>query len=92
MMIDLKQKFLDEVEASIKSLKMDATGFGRSAVNNPNFVFELRAGRESRQETIEKVRNFVIAEKQRRKKAKAREKAKAWRKLERDALAAGFTR
>lgn len=38
---------------------MPATRFGREAVRDPRFVFDLRRGREPRPGTIERVRAFL---------------------------------
>jgi hypothetical protein len=35
------------------------TRFGREAVNDPRFVFDLRNGREPRPSTVAKVRQFM---------------------------------
>lgn len=40
---------------------MPATRFGREAVSDPRFVFDLRRGREPRPQTIERVRAFLEA-------------------------------
>ena len=40
---------------------MPATRFGREAVKDPRFVFDLRRGREPRSGTIRRVRAFLEA-------------------------------
>jgi len=35
------------------------TRFGRDAVNDPRFVFDLRRGREPRQQTVERIVHFL---------------------------------
>jgi len=40
---------------------MPAARFGREAMKDPRFVFDLRRGREPRQRTIERVRAFLEA-------------------------------
>jgi hypothetical protein len=40
---------------------MPATKFGRDAMGDPRFVFDLRRGREPRERTIRRVRDFLEA-------------------------------
>lgn len=51
--------FRYEVEAHLKATGLTPTAFGRVAVADPNFVFNLRNGREPRRDTIAKVRDFM---------------------------------
>lgn len=53
------QVFSEEVEKYLARTKLKPTAFGVAAVGDPNFVFELRAGREPRIGTIDKVRQFL---------------------------------
>ncbi|WP_343346386.1 hypothetical protein WJT74_02340 [Sphingomicrobium sp. XHP0239] len=50
---------LRDVEKFLKSNDIAAARFGRDAVNDPRFVFDLRRGREPRQRTIDRVRSFL---------------------------------
>ena len=50
---------LRDVEKFLRNSDMPATRFGRQAVRDPRFVFDLRRGREPRPSTIEKVRAFL---------------------------------
>jgi hypothetical protein len=52
---------LREVEKFLKFSRMPAAKFGREAVKDPRFVFDLRNGREPRPRTIERVRAFLEA-------------------------------
>jgi sulfate adenylyltransferase subunit 2 len=52
----LAQAFLTEIEAFLKSSDTDATAFGRQALGDPSFVFDLRKGRSPSTRTMEKVR------------------------------------
>ncbi len=52
---------LREVEKFLKSSNMPAAKFGREAVKDPRFVFDLRNGREPRPRTVERVRAFLEA-------------------------------
>lgn len=57
--MDELRKFLDDVEAYLTEADLTPTAFGNKAAGDPNFVFDLRAGREPRFSTIEKVRAFM---------------------------------
>jgi 2,4-dienoyl-CoA reductase-like NADH-dependent reductase (Old Yellow Enzyme family) len=58
---------LRRIEAFLRSTDTPATRFGREAVRDPRFVFDLRLGREPRPETEAKVRAFLaICEAQRK--------------------------
>ena len=50
---------LREVERFLKYSNMPAARFGREALKDPRFVFDLRRGREPRPTTVEKVRAFL---------------------------------
>jgi 2,4-dienoyl-CoA reductase-like NADH-dependent reductase (Old Yellow Enzyme family) len=52
---------LRDVEKFLNNKSMTAAKFGREAVKDPRFVFDLRKGREPRARTIEKVRAFLEA-------------------------------
>ena len=52
-------QLLREIERHLCASKMKPTRFGRDAVRDPRFVFDLRRGREPRQKTIAKVRSFL---------------------------------
>ena len=52
---------LRDVEKFLKNSDMPATRFGREAVRDPRFVFDLRRGREPGPRTIERVRAFLEA-------------------------------
>jgi hypothetical protein len=51
---------LREIEMLLRSRDdISATRFGREALGDPRFVFDLRNGREPRQPTVERVRAFL---------------------------------
>jgi len=52
---------LRDVEKFLKNSSMPAAKFGREAVKDPRFVFDLRKGREPRPRTIERIRAFLEA-------------------------------
>ena len=65
-MSELKN-FQAEIERFIVDYDMPPTVFGQKSMGDPNFVFELREGRDVRFSTVEKVRGFM--RKTRQKKA-----------------------
>lgn len=48
-----------EVEKFLRSADIAPTRFGRDAVGDPRFVFDLRRGREPRDRTIDRVRAYL---------------------------------
>ena len=52
---------LREVEKFLRHNDTPPTRFGREAVGDPRFVFDLRNGRDPRPQTIERVRAYLEA-------------------------------
>ena len=52
---------LREIEKFLRRSHTAPTRFGRDAVGDPRFVFDLRRGREPRPVTIQRVRDFLEA-------------------------------
>ncbi len=52
---------LRRIERYLRETDTPATRFGREAVRDPRFVFDLRLGREPRIETERRVRAFLDA-------------------------------
>jgi 2,4-dienoyl-CoA reductase-like NADH-dependent reductase (Old Yellow Enzyme family) len=50
---------LDQIERYLDETQLSATRFGRMAVRDPRFVHDLRAGREPRYATRERVKAFL---------------------------------
>lgn len=50
---------LREVEKFLRRCDIPPTRFGREALGDPRFVFDLRNGRDPRQRTIERVREYL---------------------------------
>lgn len=50
---------LRDVEKFLRSNNFSAARFGREAVRDPRFVFDLRNGREPRSHTVERVRAYL---------------------------------
>lgn len=51
----------DAVEAFISTTGVSPTAFGRLALNDPGFVFEIRRGRRVWPETEARVRAYIAA-------------------------------
>jgi hypothetical protein len=52
---------LRRIERYLRETETPPTRFGREAVGDPRFVFDLRLGREPRIQTIRRVRAFLDA-------------------------------
>ena len=59
----IAQTFLTEIERHLVQKNMDASTFGKLALGDPNFIFDLRKGRSPSTRTIDKVRAFMAAAK-----------------------------
>ncbi len=53
------ERFCQEIEAYLRKSGMTATVFGRLAMSDPNFVFELRGGRVPSVETLDRVTAWI---------------------------------
>lgn len=51
--------FKADIEAFIASHRMAPTRFGKEAVGDPKFVFDLRNGREPSWRTAQRVKEFM---------------------------------
>ena len=52
-------QLLRDVEKFLRYSNTPAARFGREAMGDPRFVFDLRKGREPRARTVERVRAFL---------------------------------
>lgn len=50
---------LSEVEEFLRAKEVSAARFGRDAMHDPRFVFDLRNGREPRHPTVTRVRAYL---------------------------------
>ena len=50
---------LRDVEKFLRSHEIAAARFGREAMGDPRFVFDLRRGREPREQTVRRVRAYL---------------------------------
>jgi 2,4-dienoyl-CoA reductase-like NADH-dependent reductase (Old Yellow Enzyme family) len=50
---------LRDVEKYLRNSNTPAARFGREAVGDPRFVFDLRKGREPRPRTVQRIRAFL---------------------------------
>lgn len=55
------QTFIDEIDAFLGQSGMTASAFGRQAVNDPNFVGDIRRGRMPNLGLVERVQKFIEA-------------------------------
>lgn len=53
------EKFLAEIDAFLERTGTSATAFGKGAVNDPNLVGDLRAGRMPNLGLVERVHAFM---------------------------------
>jgi len=53
------QAFRDEVDQHLERARIAPSTFGMEAAGDPNFVFDLRRGRQPRPEIIDRVRQFM---------------------------------
>lgn len=53
--------FLQTVEGCITTCGLTPTTFGKEALGDPTFVFELRRGRRCNLDTVERVMKFIEA-------------------------------
>lgn len=56
------ESFLDEIDAFLTRKGMSASAFGKAALNDPNFVGDLRAGRMPNLGLVERVNTFIRAQ------------------------------
>jgi hypothetical protein len=57
------QSLLDEIEDALRKTGLSATKFGKDAVNDSSFVFDLREGkRDLRLSTVQRVREFIASQ------------------------------
>lgn len=56
------EALLSRIEAFLKAREADfsASRFGRDAVGDPNFVKDLREGREPRRKTIQRAEEYLL--------------------------------
>ena len=57
----IAQTFLADIERYLASRNIEASAFGKQALGDPNFVFDLKKGRSPSTRTMDKVRAFMAA-------------------------------
>lgn len=57
--MNTRDQFLDEVETFLADAGISPSRFGRETVGDPNFVIDLRAGRNPSLLTADKVRRAI---------------------------------
>ncbi len=65
----LREEFLREIEQFIALSGMPHTAFGKESIKDASFVARLRAGRDVKVGTIERVRNWMDANRHRVRQA-----------------------
>ncbi len=55
----IAQSFLTDIERCLSDTGIDPTSFGKQALGDPSFVFDLRKGRSPSSRTMEKVRDWM---------------------------------
>jgi sulfate adenylyltransferase subunit 2 len=55
------EKFIKEIKIFLSETGMEPTAFGKQALGDPNFVFDLDKGRAPSSRTMDKVRDFMVA-------------------------------
>lgn len=56
---ELSVHLLRTIEIFLRSSGVPATRFGRDAINDPRFVFDLRRGREPGPKTVARIVDFL---------------------------------
>ena len=54
-----KKEFLQTIEDFLSRTKMSVSTFGMTAIGSPSLVYDLRKGRECREETQNRVLKFI---------------------------------
>jgi len=54
-----KTAFLAEIDAFLERSKMTASAFGKAAVNDPNFVGDIRGDRQPSLGLVDRVHAFI---------------------------------
>lgn len=57
--MSIAENFKQQVETFLETTKMTPTAFGKGAVGDPSFVFDLRDGRACSATTMDKVLKFI---------------------------------
>ena len=58
----LHPELLAEIEACCAEREIALSDFGKIVLGDPNFVFDLRNGRDPRTRTVRKVRAFIASQ------------------------------
>lgn len=58
------ESLLARIDAFLEAHGISPTAFGMSAVGDPNFVRDLRAGREPRRRVVSKVEDYMATQPQ----------------------------
>jgi predicted transcriptional regulator len=61
-MLSYSESFRQAVEAFISENEVDPTTFGKQALGDPSFVFDLRKGRSPSAKTMDRVREWMASQ------------------------------
>jgi hypothetical protein len=50
---------IEQIDAFLRATKMSASRLGRDALGDPQFVFQLRDGREPRSRTVDRMLDYL---------------------------------
>jgi len=57
--MSIRDELLTDIERFLRTSGMDHTRFGKEALNDPSFVTRLRAGKDVRTGTVDRIRKFI---------------------------------
>jgi hypothetical protein len=57
--MSIRKDLLRDIEAFLRDFEMAASTFGAEAISDRAFVFMLRAGRDPKASTVDRVRDFM---------------------------------
>ena len=60
-MTSIREQLISEIDKYLVAHEMHPTDFGKAALKDPNFVFDIREGRNPSSKTIDKIRLFMAA-------------------------------
>ena len=54
-----RERLLERIEKHLVDNEISPTDFGRTAMSDPNFVFDIRAGRKPNTDTLDRVEAYL---------------------------------
>ena len=68
--MNLRTDLLSTIEAFLEETGMEPSTFGRTVLSDPNFVFELRAGRSPNTRTLDRIGAYLSSKEQNKNNGK----------------------